>query len=49
MSSIGFASSVRYGLGVLSTGLEYRLDRMGVRRSRRFRPEGRRLAGTAAG
>jgi glycosyltransferase involved in cell wall biosynthesis len=49
MSSIGFALSVRYGLGVLSTGLEYRLDRMGVRRSRRFRPEGRRLAGTAAG
>jgi len=43
-SSIGFASSVRYGFGVLGTGLEYRLDRWGVRRSPRFRPEGRRLA-----
>jgi glycosyltransferase involved in cell wall biosynthesis len=43
MSSIGFALSVRYGFGVLATGLEYRLDRMGLRRSKRFRPGGRRL------
>jgi glycosyltransferase involved in cell wall biosynthesis len=44
MSSIGFASSVRYGFGVLATGLEYRLDRMGLKRSKRFRPGGRGLA-----
>jgi len=44
MSSIGFGSSVRYGFGVLGTGLEYRLDRWGIRRSRRFRPEGRGLS-----
>ncbi|HZN03574.1 MAG TPA: glycosyltransferase family 2 protein [Candidatus Polarisedimenticolia bacterium] len=43
-SSIGFGSSVGYGFGVLGTGLEYRLDRWGLRRSPRFRPEGRRLA-----
>ena len=43
-SSIGFGSSVRYGFGVLGTGLQYRLDRWGLLRSRRFRPEGRRLA-----
>jgi|SRR6185436_6312352 len=42
-SSIGFASSVRYGFGVLGTGLAYRLDRWGIRRAPRFRPEGRRL------
>ncbi|HET8948581.1 MAG TPA: glycosyltransferase family 2 protein [Candidatus Polarisedimenticolia bacterium] len=44
MSSIGFGSSVRYGFGVLATGLAYRLDRWGIRRSRRFRPEGRGLS-----
>jgi glycosyltransferase involved in cell wall biosynthesis len=49
MSSIGFASSVRYGFGVLGTGLEYRLDRLGLRRSPRFRPEGRGLAAADAG
>jgi glycosyltransferase involved in cell wall biosynthesis len=47
-SSIGFASSVRYGFGVLGTGLAYRLDRWGVRRSRRFRPGGRGLGGASA-
>ena len=47
-SSIGFASSVRYGFGVLGTGLAYRLDRWGMRRSPRFRPEGRRLAPTSS-
>jgi glycosyltransferase involved in cell wall biosynthesis len=47
MSSIGFGSSVRYGLGVLRTGLAYRLDRWGIRRSRRFRPEGRGLSGAS--
>ncbi|HYV19906.1 MAG TPA: glycosyltransferase family 2 protein [Verrucomicrobiae bacterium] len=48
MSSIGFGSSVRYGFGVLGTGLEYRLDRWGIRRSRRFRPEGRGLSVASA-
>jgi glycosyltransferase involved in cell wall biosynthesis len=35
-SSIGFARSVRYGLGVLGTALEFRLARWGLRRSPRF-------------
>jgi glycosyltransferase involved in cell wall biosynthesis len=43
-SSIGFGSSVRYGFGVLGTGLAFRLDRWGIRRSPRFRPGGRRLS-----
>jgi len=42
-SSIGFLSSCRYGLGVLRTALLYRLNRMGLARSRRFSPEGKRL------
>jgi glycosyltransferase involved in cell wall biosynthesis len=35
-SSINFARSVRYGLGCLATGLEFRLARWGVRASMRF-------------
>jgi len=46
-SSIGFLSSVRYGFGVLATGLAYRLDRWGIRRSPRFRPGGRGLGGAS--
>lgn len=47
-SSIGFRRSVRYGFGVLGTALAYRLHAWGVRRSRLFSPEGKRLvAGTA--
>ena len=36
-SSINFSRSVRYGLGVLSTSVKFRLDRMGLVRSRIFR------------
>jgi len=42
-SSIGFRRSVRYGLGVLGTALEYRAARLGLRRSRRFSETGRKL------
>jgi len=35
-SSINFARSVRYGLGCLATGLEFRLARWGLRASERF-------------
>jgi glycosyltransferase involved in cell wall biosynthesis len=35
-SSINFARSVRYGLGCLATGLEFRLARWGLRASRHF-------------
>jgi glycosyltransferase involved in cell wall biosynthesis len=38
-SSINFARSVRYGLGCLATGVEFRLARAGMRRSNRFRAE----------
>lgn len=42
-SSISFPRAVRYGLGVLRVCAEYRLHRWGLRRSRLFEPEGRRL------
>ena len=42
-SSINFGRSVRYGLGVLGTAVSYRLDRWGVRKSRLFAADGRRL------
>jgi hypothetical protein len=42
-SSIGFASSLRYGLGVLRTGVLYRLNRWGLLRTPIFSPQGRRL------
>ena len=42
-SSIGFASSVRYGLGVLRTGVLYRLNRWGLLRTPIFSPQGRGL------
>jgi glycosyltransferase involved in cell wall biosynthesis len=35
-SSINFTRSVRYGLGCLATGLEFRLARLGLRASPRF-------------
>ncbi len=35
-SSINFTRSVRYGLGCLATGLEFRLARWGLRASQRF-------------
>ena len=42
-SSINFRRSVVYGLGVLETALRFRLQKMGLFRSRIFDPEGRRL------
>jgi glycosyltransferase involved in cell wall biosynthesis len=35
-SSINFRRSVKYGFGVLGTALEFRLARLGLRRSKRF-------------
>jgi glycosyltransferase involved in cell wall biosynthesis len=42
-SSINFSRSVKYGLGVLATSIEFRLQRWGLTRSRIFSPEGRKL------
>jgi glycosyltransferase involved in cell wall biosynthesis len=42
-SSIGFARSVKYGLGVLSTSIKFRLQRMGLGKFRLFDPGGRKL------
>lgn len=43
-SSINFARSVRYGVGVLRCAAEYRLKRLGLRDPRFLRRDGRRLA-----
>lgn len=43
-SSINFARSVVYGLGVLATSLRYRLHKLGVRRDPLFDPAGRKLS-----
>jgi len=43
-SSINFRRSVVYGLGVLGTGLKFRLWRWGLARPPLFEPGGRRLA-----
>jgi hypothetical protein len=42
-SSINFSRSVRYGLGVLATSLQFRLHRMKLIRSRIFRLRGQKL------
>ncbi len=42
-SSINFARSVRYGLGVLATSMSFRLHRMKLIRSRIFRVRGQKL------
>jgi glycosyltransferase involved in cell wall biosynthesis len=42
-SSVGFGSSVRYGLGVVVTTLKCVLQRLGVARFRFLNPEGRKL------
>lgn len=42
-SSINFSRSVTYGLGVLGTSLAYRLNKLGLMRSRIFSAQGRRL------
>jgi glycosyltransferase involved in cell wall biosynthesis len=42
-SSINFRRSVKYGLGVLATSLQYRLQKWGLANSRIFSPDGARL------
>lgn len=42
-SSINFRRSVKYGLGVLATSLQYGLQKAGVGRFRVFNPAGRKL------
>jgi len=42
-SSINFTRSVKYGLGVLKTAITFRLTRIGVMKSRIFKPDGARL------
>jgi glycosyltransferase involved in cell wall biosynthesis len=42
-SSINFRRSVRYGIGVLITSLQYRLHNLGLLRFRIFNPKGRKL------
>jgi glycosyltransferase involved in cell wall biosynthesis len=42
-SSINFRRSVKYGLGVLATSLQFTLQKMGVARFRIFSEKGRRL------
>jgi glycosyltransferase involved in cell wall biosynthesis len=42
-SSISFMRSVKYGLGVLTTSLRFRLQRWGLLNSRIFSPSGERL------
>lgn len=42
-SSIGFARSVKYGLGVMATSLRFRLQKMRLGRFRLFNPGGSRL------
>jgi glycosyltransferase involved in cell wall biosynthesis len=43
-SSINFRRSVRYGLGVVATSVQFRLQRMGIGRFRILSPTGRGLA-----
>jgi len=42
-SSINFSRSVKYGLGVLATSLEYRLEKMGLAHFKQFSDKGRKL------
>ena len=47
-SSINFRRSVKYGLGVLGTALEFRAARFGLTRSPRFAESGRKLPSVPA-
>src|SRR5712692_1558910 len=44
-SSINFSRSVKYGLGVLATTMQFALQKFGVVRFRRFNQQGRKLDG----
>jgi hypothetical protein len=48
-SSIGFAKSVRYGLGVLGAAVQFRLARLGMVRPRFLAADGRRLTDPGTG
>lgn len=48
-SSIGLRSSLRYGLGVLATAAEYRMDRWGLRRCPYLHAPDPAAAGAVAG
>lgn len=43
-SSINFSRSVKYGIGVLATSIKFRLHKMGLKKSRIFGENGRKLA-----
>jgi glycosyltransferase involved in cell wall biosynthesis len=43
-SSLNFSRSVKYGLGVIVTSLQFRLQKMGLGRFRFLNPHGRKLA-----
>lgn len=43
-SSINFARSVKYGLGVLATSIKFRLQRLGLGKFKLFSPSGSKLA-----
>jgi glycosyltransferase involved in cell wall biosynthesis len=42
-SSINFSRSVKYGIGVLSTSIKFRLDKTGLTRTRIFRERGQKI------
>jgi glycosyltransferase involved in cell wall biosynthesis len=42
-SSINFSRSVKYGIGVLSTSIKFRLDKTGLTRTRIFRERGHKI------
>src|SRR5215813_11735580 len=42
-SSISFTRSIRYGFGVLTTSIKFRLQRMGLGKLRIFNPPGKKL------
>jgi hypothetical protein len=47
-SSINFRRSVKYGVGVLLTSVQFRLQKLGIFRSPMFSPAGRRLPSAPA-
>jgi glycosyltransferase involved in cell wall biosynthesis len=48
-SSINFARSVHYGVGVLKTALQYRLQKLGLVRFPIFEPDGRKIPAPTGG
>ena len=48
-SSINFGRSVKYGVGVLATTVQFALQKLGLIHLRRFSPEGRKLESASEG